>query len=288
MRAIGIASDSTSDLSRELEEKYDIHVLPLLIHLDEKEYRDRVDITIDELFEWSEENKKTPKTAAFSPSDVEELLKKMMEEYEEVIFFTISSPMSSCHNIVELVAEEMGISDKVHVVDSANLSTGVGQLAIEASIMADKGCSSKEILEEIERLKPLVRVSFVVDTMTYLYRGGRCGGMTALVAGSLKIHPCIEVVDGAMRVGKKYRGKLEKVVKNYLEDIIENLKKGKKERIFISHAKCNDEIISYVKNRIEELNHFDEILITNVGGIVSCHCGPGTLGIVYIDEPKNA
>ena len=284
MKAIGIASDSTCDLSEELKERYGITVLPLCIHLEEEVYHDGVDITLDELFAWSDAHRLTPKTAAFSPAEAEAFLKERMEECEELIFFTISAPMSSCNNVMKIVAEELGYEKRVHVIDSANLSTGLGQLAIEAAIMAEKGASVSEIIEEIERLKPLVRVRFVIDTMNYLHRGGRCSGMTALVAGSLKLHPCIEVVDGAMRVGKKYRGKMDKVNRSFFEDYREDYLKGRPARIFISHANCDDATIHSIKSQLQALEYYDEVLVTSVGGVVASHCGPGTLGIVYVEK----
>ncbi len=151
MKAIGIASDSTCDLSQEFKEKYDISVLPLCIHLGDEEYHDNVDIGLDDIFEWSDAHRLTPKTSAFSPADAERFLKERMEECEDLIIFTISAPMSSSNNILQIVAEEMGIEERVHVVDSENLSVGVGLLAVRASIMAREGASVDEIKSEAKR-----------------------------------------------------------------------------------------------------------------------------------------
>ncbi|MBR1628853.1 MAG: DegV family EDD domain-containing protein, partial [Lachnospiraceae bacterium] len=182
------------------------------------------------------------------------------------------------------VAEEMGLENRVHVIDSENLSTGIGHMAIQSAILADEGRSITEILTEIDRMKPLVRVSFVIDTMTYLHRGGRCGGMTALVAGSLKMHPCIEVADGAMHVGKKYRGKMDTVIRNFFNDHIENCKKAWPDRVFISHARCEEALVESLRQQLVDLGHFKEVHVTSVGCVVASHCGPGTLGLVYVDE----
>lgn len=148
--------------------------------------------------------------------------------------------------------------------------------------MAQEGKNAQEIADSIEHLKPLVRSSFVVDTLTYLHRGGRCTGLAAMAGGVLKLHPKIVVEEGKMRPDKKYRGKMERVVMDYVKDIEEDLKNAKKDRVFITHSGCSEDIIDEVKNYLQTLNIFDEILVTRAGGVISSHCGPGTLGVLYI------
>ena len=148
--------------------------------------------------------------------------------------------------------------------------------------MAQEGKKAQEIADSIEHLKPLVRSSFVVDTLTYLHRGGRCTGLAAMAGGVLKLHPKIVVEEGKMRPDKKYRGKMERVVMDYVKDIEEDLKNAKKDRVFITHSGCSEDIINEVKNYLQTLNIFDEILVTRAGGVISSHCGPGTLGVLYI------
>ena len=209
---IRIITDSTSDLSKELLERYRVNVLPLHVSLGEAEYRDGVDIAPDQLYAWSDANKTTPKTSAPSLEDAVELFRPILQAGDEIIAFTISSSMSTSFNCMRLAAEELEASDRITVVDSASLSTGIGLLVLEAAQMAEKGFSRQQIAEEMERLKPLVRASFVVDTLTYLYRGGRCSGVAALAGGVLKLHPCIRVENGAMVVVKRYRSKYDKIV----------------------------------------------------------------------------
>lgn len=279
---IKIISDSTSDLSQDLIKKYDISILPLHVMLGEKDYHDGVDIKPEELYTWSEANKLTPKTAAPSPDEAVELLRPILEAGHEIICFSISGSMSSSWNVMRLASEELEASNRVWVFDSENLSTGIGLLIMEAAVMAEKGMKAQEIVKELERLRPLVRASFVVDTLTYLYRGGRCSGLAAMAGGVLRLHPKIVVNQGKMEPTKKYRGKLIKVVKDYVMDMEPSLKQAKKDRVFITHSGCEQEIIDEVYTYLSHLNRFDEILITRAGSVISSHCGPGTLGVLFI------
>lgn len=170
------------------------------------------------------------------------------------------------------------------VIDSANLSTGIGHLVVEAAIMAGQGKDAKTIAKEIEELKPRVRASFVVDTLTYLYRGGRCNAVAALVGGALKLHPKIVVENGAMDATKKYRGRLDHVILSYTKDMEKELKTAKRERVFITHSGCDKETVDKVREYLESLQHFDEVIETRAGGVISSHCGPGTLGVLFIAQ----
>lgn len=279
---IQIISDSTCDLSKELIEKYNISILPLHILLGDKEYDDRVNITPDEIFAWSDENKKTPTTAAPSLGEALDMFRPYVEEGKELICFSISDSMSTSGNVMRMAAEELEAEDRIHVVDSANLSTGIGLLVIEAAIMAEKGKNAAEIVERLEELKPQVRASFVVDTLTYLHRGGRCSSVAALAGGVLKLHPKIVVENGKMDASKKYRGKLPAVIKDYVEDMEEELKAAKPDRVFITHSGCDEAIVEEVRTYLAQLNVFKEILETRAGGVISSHCGPGTLGVLFI------
>lgn len=279
---IRIAADSTCDLSKELIDKYNISIIPLHIVLEDKEYRDGFDITPDEIYEWSDKNNTTPKTSAVGFEDAENAIKPIVDTDDEMIIFTISEKMSTTANVFRMAAEELEIEDRVSVIESANLSTGIGLLVIEAAIMAAEGKTRKEIVECIEDLKPRVRSSFVVDTLTYLHRGGRCSSVAALAGGMLKLHPKIVVENGAMLATKKYRGKMDSVILDYAKEMEEDLKQAKKDRVFITHSGCNQETIDSVKEYLESLGQFEEILITRAGGVISSHCGPGTLGVLFI------
>ena len=282
MGRIGIASDSTCDLSKELTDRYEISILPLHIILDDKEYRDGVDITPKDIYAWSEQVKRTPKTSAVSPAEAEEFLKNQMKKYDELIFFDISDTMSTSRNVMQLAAESLGLEEKVFVIDSMNLSTGIGLLVVEAAVLAKNAKNAREVVDEILPLRSRVRASFVVDTLTYLYRGGRCSGTAALIGSAMQLHPSIHVIDGNMQVGKKYRGKMDRVVRNYVEDQISLMNGAMKDRIFITHSGSDETIVEAVKKQLAELGYFKEILETRAGGVVSSHCGPGTLGVLFI------
>lgn len=279
---IKIMSDSTCDLSPELVDKYDISILPLHILLGDDEYLDGKSITPDEIYAWSDKHKTTPKTSAPSMAEVIDVIKPIVEAGDELICFSISDSMSASGNVMRLAVEDLEVEDKVHVINSANLSTGIGLLVIEAAIMAKNGMKAEEIVRKIEELKPLVRASFVVDTLTYLHRGGRCSGLAAMAGGVLKLHPKISVDNGKMSPGKKYRGKIGKVIMDYVKEMEPELKNARKDRVFITHAGCDREIIEEVRNYLQSLNKFDEILETRAGGVVSSHCGYGTLGVLFI------
>lgn len=283
---VKIVSDSTCDLTDELLAKYDIKMVPLHIVLGTQEYRDRSEITQDEIFEWAEANKTTPKTSAISYSDAMEVIKPIIEDGDEVIAFVISEPMSTTGNVFRMVAQDTVAPERVHVFDTQNLSNGVGILAVEASIMAQKGMTAAAIIEELEKIRPLVNTSFVVDTLTYLARGGRCSSVVALAGGVLKLHPKIFLEGGAMDVGKKYRGAMHGVVLSYIKDMEEELLAARKDRIFLVSAKQDPEVVGQVREYLESLNHFDEILETVAGGVISSHCGPGTLGVIFINGDK--
>ena len=282
MKTTAIIADSTCDLSAELLEKYDITLFPLHIHLGDKEYSDGVNITPEEIYEWSDKNKATPKTSAISPFEAQVYLQKALADAKEVIAFCISEDMSACANVMRMAAAELQVEDRVYVINSENLSTGIGLQIIEAAIMAQQGIPAKEIVVSIQAMRPFVRASFVVDTLTYLYRGGRCSGVAALAGGALKLHPRIVVVDGAMKPEKKYRGKMASVILNYAKDMEEQLLSAKKDRVFITHSGCDEEVIESVKAYLESLKIFDEILVTRAGGVISSHCGAGTLGVLFI------
>lgn len=279
---VKIISDSTCDLSKELIEKYDISILPLHILLGDDEYEDGKNITPDEIYAWSDKNNATPKTSAAGIMDAVDLMKPYVEEGREIVFFTISSQMSTTYNSICLAADELDAEDLIFPIDSANLSTGIGLMVIEAAIMAKEGKTGAEIVARVEELKPLVRSSFVVDTLTYLHRGGRCSGVAAMAGGMLKLHPKIVVENGKMDATKKYRGKMDMVIRSYVKDLAEDMMHAKKDRAFITHSGCSQELLDSVRQEVESLGVFEEVLEARAGGVISSHCGPGTLGVLYI------
>lgn len=281
---VKVISDSTCDLSQELIEKYNIVIIPLHIVLGNQEYRDGLELTPEDIYKWSDENKTTPKTSAVSVEDAMNTMHTYLDQGNDIVVFCISEQMSTTGNVLRMAAEELEASDRVTVIDSKNLSTGIGHLVVEAAIMAQAGKNMGEIAARMEKLRPLVRASFVVDTLIYLYRGGRCSGLAAMAGGMLKLHPKIVVRDGAMGADKKYRGKIGVAITNYVKEMEPELLTAKKDRVFITHSGCDDATVQKVYEYLTSLHHFDEILITQAGGVISSHCGPGTLGVLYIAE----
>ncbi len=285
MKKVKIVADSTCDLSAELIEKYDISIIPLCILLEEKSYYDGCDITPEEIYAWSDEHRATPKTAAISFDRAAEVLKPFMEAGDDIIFFGISAEMSSTCKVAQLVGEECNYS-RLFVIDSENLSTGIGLQVIRAAELAAEGKSAEEIVAEIEEARHLVRASFVVDTLTFLARGGRCTSVAALMANTLKLHPQIVVRDGKMGVAKKFRGKMGVAIGAYVDDMMPAILAADSKRVFITHSGCSEDVIEAVYQKLAATEHFEEILITRAGGVISSHCGPGTLGVLFYEKPQ--
>lgn len=279
---VRIIADSTCDLSQNLIDKYNITIIPLHIVLGDREYRDLTEIQPDEIYAWSDANKVTPKTSAASVEDTIDVMKPILDGGDDIVAFCISEQMSTTGNVFRMVAQELEASDRVCVIDSRSLSTGIGLLVIKAAIMAGEGKSAEYIRSKITAMRDKVRASFVVDTLVYLHRGGRCSSVAAMAGSVLKLHPRIEVKDGKMDAGKKYRGSMRSVILNYAKDMEEDLRHAEKDRVFITHSGCDEEIVRMVYSYLQSLNYFDEILTTRAGGVISSHCGYGTLGILYL------
>ncbi len=282
--SVKIISDSTCDLSPELIEKYGILIMPLHILLDDKEYEDGFSITPDEIYKWSDEHNATPKTSALNLEYTVDVFRPFLDDGDEIVCFSISGEMSTTVNVMRLAAEELGAKDRVFVIDSRNLSTGIGLQVIEAAIMAAQGRSGAEIAAHIADIQPRVRASFVIDTLKFLHRGGRCSGMAAFAGTALKLHPKIVVADGKMAPTKKYMGGIQRVVMNYVKDMESELKHAETDRVFITHSGCSEALINEVHTYLEELGIFSEILVTRAGCVVSSHCGPNTLGVLFIEK----
>lgn len=277
---VKIFADSTCDLSPELIEKYDIGVIPLNIILGDEAKKDIVEITPDQIYEWADANKTTPKTSSPEIGVVIDIFKPYTSLHYDIVYIGISEQMSSTCQTIRLAAEELGY-ERIFVIDSMNLSTGIGLQAIRAAKMAERGASAEEIVEEISANRKNVRASFCVETLTYLWRGGRCNTVSALLGGALQLRPSILVKDGAMGVGRKYRGRMMSVFRNYLNDLEPELQKAVPDRVFITHSGVDQEIIDMIYHALEERNYFRHIDVTRAGGVISSHCGPGTLGVLF-------
>lgn len=283
MSKIQIFADSTCDLTPELKEEFGIQTIPLNIVLDDKSYYDGEEITRDEIYAWANANKKTPKTAATGYEIAMERISPYIKDGYDVIFFGISEDMSTTCNVVRLVASDLE-TDRLFVIDSMSLSNGIALQVIRAAEMAREGKTAEEIVEAIEALRGEVSTSFIVDTLTYLARGGRCNAATALLGNTLKIHPKIEVNDGKMGVATKYRGNLKMTTLKYAKDMEEELLHCRHDIIFIVNSGHDPEIVKEVYDYIDSLHVFERIELTLAGGVICSHCGYGTLGIMYYNK----
>lgn len=281
MSKIRICADSTCDLSPELIEKYNITITPLQIFLGDKDYTDQKDIFPQTIYDYVAKTGILPKTAAVSVGTYTDVFTELKKDCDEIIHFTISSEMSSCYQNAKLAAEEIG---GIYVVDSRTLSSGIGHLAIEAAIMAqDETKTVQEIFDYVTSLVDRLNVSFVINSVNYLYKGGRCSGVAAVSANLLKLKPLIEVHSGKMDMAGKYRGNMKDVVKKYILDRLTLPDvKFKRDRIFVTCTCTDYDLPNYAKEIVESLGLFDEVLITIAGSTVTSHCGKDTLGILYI------
>ena len=283
MKKIILSADSTCDLGDTLKEKYEVNCLPLHIHFGDKQYNDGVDITPDDIYDIYEKNHILPKTSARNPVEYIDYFKKWTDEGCEVIHLSLGSGISSSFQNCCIAAEELG---NVYPIDYGNLSTGIGLLVIEAAERITKGMAATQICQEVTALKAKVQTSFIIDNLTYLYEGGRCSALSALGANLLNIKPCIEVDNssGKMRVGKKYRGALSRILQQYTRDKLTEQSDLKNDRIFITHSGTSPENIDLVRRTIEEIADFKEVLVTRAGCTISSHCGPNTLGILFMKK----
>ena len=277
--SIKITSDSTSDLSPALLEQYDITVLPLYVTMGEQTCRDGVDARPEDLFAYVERTGSLPTTAAVNVADYHDCFAQFSPRHEAVIHITISSDFSSCYQNACVAAE--GFSN-VYVVDSRNLSTGHGLVVLEAARAAQRGEQPEAIVAHLNEVAGQVEASFVVDKLDYLVKGGRCSSAAALGANLLKLKPCIEVVDGRMKVGKKYRGNYDKVLLQYVRERLDGRDDLALDRIFVTHTPCRPETVEAVKAEIQTYAPFSEIIETTAGCTISSHCGPNTLGILFL------
>ncbi len=280
MNKVIITCDSTCDMTQAQLQEYGIKTIPLYIRIQDNEYRDGLDITSDVMFEKIKECGQLPKTAAVSFQDYIDFWKPFRDEGYEIVHLTISGEMSVCFQNCRTAAEEMG---GVYAVDSRNLSTGIGLLAIMGANLAKEGKSAKEIYDILMEKREKLNVSFVLDTVDYLAKGGRCSAVTAFAAGLLRLRICIEVKDGKMDVCKKYRGKMASVLTEYVRERLEKVD-ADPEYIYITDSGVTDEIREKVREAVLEMRPFTNVLFSTAGCTVSSHCGPGTLGILFFEK----
>lgn len=280
-KPIILCADSTCDLSAELIEKYQVKILPLHVNLEDKTYSDGGDITPDDIYAYYKEHKVLPKTAALNMDEVLEFVTPYIEAGNDVLCLTLGSGLSTTYNSFRLAAME---TEGLYVIDSNSLSTGFGLSVMAAGDRIAAGMPVEQIVEEVQALTQKVEASFVVDTLEFLHKGGRCSAVAMLGANVLKLKPCIEVSNdgGKMGVSKKYRGTMERVLTDYVKDRLDGRDDIDTSRIFITHSGISQERIDLVKEAITKYAQFDEIYVTRAGCTISSHCGPGTLGILFV------
>ena len=276
---IKITTDSTCDLPVELLERHHISVIPLGIVKGGRLFHDGVDIRTADIAAHVDAGGEITTTNAVNIADYETLFRREMERHEAVIHINIGMGFSSCYQNAKLAAEEV---PEVYVVDSANLTVGHGFLVLAAAKAAEEGRSVSEILGMLEEMTGRVETSFVLDRLDYMKKGGRCSAVTLLGANLLKLHPCVEVIDGKMSVTKKYRGSIEKVVGDYVRDRLEGRTDIDPSLVFLVDTGPDDHLASIAREALQRDGRFEKIVETKAGCTIFCHCGPGTLGIIFL------
>ena len=280
---VKITTDSTCDLPQALLEAHNITVAPLGIVKGGKLYQDGVNIRTADIAAHVASGGDITTTNAVNMADYEDLFRRETEKYDAVLHIDIGSGFSCCYQNARLAADEV---PEVYVVDSGNLSVGHGLLVRAAAEAAEAGKSAGEIVSLLEDLAGRVEMSFVLDRLDYMKKGGRCSSVAVLGANLLKLKPCIEVTNGKMGVGKKYRGSFEKCASEYIRDRLRDDDTVDLHRIFLTWSGCDRELIDSLKEEIKSYHNFEEVLDTEAGSTISGHCGPGCLGILYIHKEK--
>ena len=282
---VGIICDSACDLPAELYRKFHITVLPCHITLGEQEYLDGINVNPQDIFAYVKEYKNMPKTSAPSQVELAEAFREKLGEYDELVCISMADSISSTRFAMIRAAEEIGAADRIHVVDSGNITTGTGITVLEAAEMAAAGASAEEIVAHCNEIIPKVRASFIISDIMYLYRGGRCSAAKALAAITLKFHPGVELAGGTVRAGKKYRGTIESCVEKYMKNFYENLGNADTRRAFVTLSFPRDnEMMQEIKKQLEEKKIFDEVYYQTAGSVISCHAGPDCMGIIYREK----
>lgn len=283
MAKIILSADSTCDLSEELKTRYDVQYYPFHIIYRGCDYQDNVDIKAEEIYDGYYEDGSLPGTAAINVQEYIEYFKPFVDAGYEVIHFNLGGALSSSHEHAVAAARELG---HVHPIDSRNLSTGIGQLVIRCGRLIEQGLSAEEIVAQVEELRGHVHASFILDTLDFLAAGGRCPQLLAYVGKMIKFKPEILVdnSDGSMGMGKIYRGKLQRVLPRYVEDTVARYADIVCDDLFITHSGIAPELIDIVRDKVEELLDVECIHVTKASCTISAHCGPNTLGILFVTE----
>lgn len=287
---IKILTDTTCDLPPEMLQSLDIEALPLHVFFGDQDHLDGVDVTRQQMFDYADRTKQLPKTAAVSVAEFADAFRRAFDQgYDRILYTGISSRLSTTYQNACFARKKMGEqgfnADNIHVVDSLQLSTGIANLLLEARKLADEDVPIEELLSHLEDVKPRLSTSFVADTLEYLHMGGRCSAVAYIAGSVFKIHPQIAMEDGVMHVADKHRGNIRHSLETYRQKIVaDQLESIEPERIFITHTVEDPALVEELKQKTEELNYFKNIYVTQAGATISSHCGPGTLGFLFIKK----
>lgn len=284
---IKITIDSAADMSQELLKKYNIGVMPIPVILGDRQCKDSIDVTVQDLYDYIDTTGQLPKTAAYNPIEAEEFFRAQLASdggYDALIHFSLSSALSSmCQNAMIASGE---FDNRVYVVDTQSLSTGIALQAIRACELANQGLTAAKIFEDIMSARQDVQVSFVVDKLKMLHKGGRCSALAVFGANLLNIKPSIKMSQGKLVVDKKFRGKYLECVQKYIDSTMQDNPNYDRKRVFITHTETSPEIVNAVREQLA--GKFDEILETEAGCTITVHCGKNTLGILFYNKPTPA
>ena len=283
MSKIILSADRTCDIGPELQEKYSVNLISYSITLKGKKYLDSVDVFPDDLYAAFEKNGSLPQTSAINPSEYIEYFKPWVDEGYEVIHITLSSAITSSYQSCLLAAAEL---PGVYVIDSRNVSSAIALLVAEAGERIAKGMDAAQIVKEVSALRSKSHCSFVLETLEFMKAGGRCSGVAALAAGVLGLKVCIEVNNetGELHAAKKYRGNMDKVLSQYVSEQLGKYNNINPDRMYITHSGISEERLALVKKQVEAAGIFKEIYISRASCTISTHCGPGTLGILFMEK----
>ena len=282
MSKIAISVDSSCDVPKGFLEKHDITVFPITTILGDEIFRDGVDITASELLSKVNEKGVMPKTSALSVTEYEDGFENILKNYDEVIHLSISSKASCSYQNSKMASEKF--KGKVQTIDTKSLSGGIGLLLRKMVIMREEGLSSVEIVKNAYDLLDKIILSFVVDTMDYLHKGGRCSSLAYVGAKILKIHPEIIMVDGELKSGSKYIGKVTKCYDKQIEDLAKKYPNYDKSICYLTHSPTNSQYLEGILAKVKECFDFEEIQDVEASGTITCHCGPNTVGVLFITK----
>ncbi len=283
MAKVQILADTCCDLTPQLKEQFNVKTVPLYVLLGDSMYQDGVDIDPQMIYDHFEKTQQTPKTSATTVGDYMDFFKPFADEGKDMVYISLSSKMSCTLANARLAAEQLE-GAKIFCVDSMNLSTGIGLLVLHAAEMAESGASAEEIVASLEEMRPRVRASFVLDTLEYLHRGGRCSLLASVGASLLSLHPEIAVTDGSMASRAKYRGKMAMAAKKYAANLLLNADNIEKKRVFVTYTRDTaPEIVDAVVGEVKAAG-FETVIQTNAGSVITSHCGKNCIGFLFVEK----